>query len=52
MVLVKIFKFSVSFFFFFKIGLNILFDYLQETTQPFLDFENDIIKKSKILGFF
>ena len=46
-------KFSnfLSVFFFFKIGLNILFDYLEETTQPFLDFENDIIKKSKIWGF-
>ena len=44
------FKFSLSFFFF-KIGINILFDYLQETKQPFIDYKNDIIIKSKNWDF-
>ena len=46
MVLVKIFKFSFRLFFF-KIGLNILFDYLQKRKQSFLEYKNAIIKKSK-----
>ena len=46
MILVKIFKFSFSSFFF-KKGLKIPFDYLQERKQPFLDYKDDIIKKSK-----
>ena len=44
MVLVKIFKFSLSLFFFTK-GLNILFNYPPERKQPFLDYKNDDIKK-------
>ena len=51
MVLVKIFKFSFSFCFF-KKGLNIIFDYLQERKQPPLDYKDDIIKKSKNWDFF
>ena len=39
-------KISFSFFFF-KIGLNILFDDLQKRKQPFLDYKHDVIKKSK-----
>ena len=50
MVLVKIFKFSFSLFFF-KKGLNILFDHLQKRKQPFLDYKDDIIKKSKNFDF-
>ena len=50
MGLAKIFKFSFSLFFF-KKGLNILFDYLQERKQPFLDYKDDIIKKSKNWDF-
>ena len=50
MVSVKIFKFSVSLFFF-KIGLNILFDYLQDRKQPFIEYTNNIIKKSKNWDF-
>ena len=33
--------------FFFKLGLNIRFAYLQERKQPCLNYKNDIIKKSK-----
>ena len=51
MVSVKIFKFSLSLFFF-KIGLNILFDYLQDRKQPFIEYTNNIIKKSKNWDFF
>ena len=51
MVLVKIFKFSFSLFFF-KKGLNIPFDYLQKRKQPFLDYKNDIISKSGKIGIF
>ena len=43
--------FSLSLFFF-KISLNILFAYLQGRKQPFLDYKNDITKKSKNLDFF
>ena len=49
-VLVKIFKFSFCLFFF-KIGLNVLFDYLQERKQPFPDYKNDIRRKSKNWAF-
>ena len=45
------FTFSLSLFFF-KISLNILFAYLQGRKQPFLDYKNDISKKSKTLDFF
>ena len=47
MVLVKIFKFSFSLFFF-KIGPNILFEFVLKKKQPFLDYKNDIRRKSKI----
>ena len=43
--------FFFSLFFFIK-GLNILFDYLQERKQPFPDYKDDIIKKSKKWDFF
>ena len=51
MVLVKILKFSFSLFFF-KIGQNILFDFVRKKKQPFLGYKNDIIKKSKNWDFF
>ena len=51
MVSAKIFKFSFRLFFF-KKGLNILFDYIQERKQPFLDYKDNIIKKSKSWYFF
>ena len=38
--------------FVFKISLNTLFAYLQVRRQPFLDYKNDITKKSKNLDFF
>ena len=38
--------------FVFKISLNTLFAYLQGRRQPFLDYKNDITKKSKNLDFF
>ena len=38
--------------FFFKLGLNIRFAYLQERKQPRLKYKNDIIKKSKNWDFF
>ena len=50
MVLVKIFKFSLSSFFF-KIGLNLLFDFVLEKKQAFLDDKNHIKRKSKIWQF-
>ena len=50
MVLVKIFKFSVSLFFF-RIGRNILFEFVLKKKQPFLDYKNDIRRKSKIWHF-
>ena len=50
MVLVKIFKFSLSLFFFTK-RLNILFNYPPERKQPFLHYKNDDIKKSKNWDF-
>ena len=46
MVLVKIFKFTFSLFFF-RIGRNILFEFVLKKKQPFLDHKDDIIKKSK-----
>ena len=51
MVLVKIFKFSFSLFFF-KKGVNIPFDYLQKRKQPFLHYKDDIISKSRKIGIF
>ena len=46
MVLVKIFNFSLSLFFF-KIALNIPFDYLQDRKQPFLDYKKITLLKSE-----
>ena len=41
MVFVKIFKFSFSSFVF-RIGRNILFEFVLKKKQPFLDYKNDI----------
>ena len=46
------FQIFLSVCFSLKKGLNILFDYLQERKQPFLDYKNDIIKRSKNWDFF
>ena len=46
MVLVKIFKFFLSLFFV-NLGLNILFDFVAEKKQGFVDYKNDIRKTSK-----
>ena len=51
MVLVKIVKFSFSLFFL-KIGRNILFDFVLEKKQDFLDYKNNIRGKSKNWNFF
>ena len=51
MVLVKIFKVSFSLFFF-SIGLNIVFDFVLEKKQGFLDYKSNIRGNSKKLGFF
>ena len=47
MVLVKILKFSFSLFFL-KIGRNIMFEFVPKKKKPFLDYKNDIRRKSKI----
>ena len=47
MVLAKILKFSFSLFFF-KRGRKILFQLVLKKKQPFLDYKNDIRRKSKI----
>ena len=47
MVLVKILTFSLILFFF-KLGLHILFDFVLEKKQGFLDYKNDIRKGRKI----
>ena len=47
MVLVKILTFSLSLFFL-KLGLHILFDFVLEKKQGFLDYKNDIRKGRKI----
>ena len=47
MVLVKILTFSLSLLFF-KLGLHILFDFVLEKKQGFLDYKNDIRKGRKI----
>ena len=41
MVLIKILTFSIRLFFF-KLGLNILFDFVLEKKEGFLDYKNDI----------
>ena len=51
MVLVKILTFSLRLFFF-SLGLDILFDYIVERKQGFLDYKNEIRRKSKIWHFF
>ena len=50
MVLVKILTLSLNLFFF-LIGLYILFDYIVDRKQGFLDYKNDIRRKSKIWHF-
>ena len=50
MVLVKILTFSLSLFFF-KLGLHILFDFVLEKKQGFLDYKNDIRKVEKLEFF-
>ena len=51
MVLIKILTFSIRLFFF-KLGLNILFDFVLEKKEGFLDYKNDIRKQSKNWNFF
>ena len=51
MVLIKILTFSIRLFFF-KLGLNILFDFVLEKKEGFLDYKNDIRKQSKNWDFF
>ena len=51
MVLVKIFKVSFSLFFF-SIGLNIVFDFVLEKKQGFLDYKSNIRGNSKNWDFF
>ena len=51
MVLVKILTFSRRLFFF-RIGVNIMFDFVRGKKEGFLDYKNDIIKKSKNWDFF
>ena len=51
MVLIKILTFSIRLFFL-KLGLNILFDFVLEKKEGFLDYKNDIRKQSKNWDFF
>ena len=46
MVLVKILTFSRRLFVF-RIGLKIMFDFVREKKEGFLDYKNDIRKRSK-----
>ena len=48
MVLVK----NVCLFVFFRIGLNIMFDFVREKKEGFLDYKNDMRKQSENWGFF
>ena len=50
MVLIKILTFSIRLFFF-KLALNILFDFVLEKKEGFLDYKNDIRKQSKNWDF-
>ena len=50
-VLIKILTFSMRLFFF-KLGLNILFYFVLERKEGFLDYKNDIRKQSKNWDFF
>ena len=43
MVLIQILTFSIRLFFF-KLGLHILFDFVLEKKEGFLDYKNDIRK--------
>ena len=43
---------SENFQVFFKIGRSILFEFVLKKKHPFLDYKNDITKKSKNLNFF
>ena len=49
MVLVKILTFYLNLFV--LIGLDILFDYIVDRKQGFVDYKNDIRRKSKICIF-
>ena len=49
MVFVKIFKLSLSLFFF-KIGRNIVFEFVVKKKQPFLDHKNEIFSKGLTHG--
>ena len=51
MLLVKNYKFSLSFFFL-KMGLDKLYDYVRHGKQGFVDYKNDIGAKSKNRHFF
>ena len=51
MVLIKILTFSIRLSFF-KLGLNILFDFVLEKKEGFLDYKNDIRKQLKNWDFF
>ena len=51
MVLVKILTFCRRLFFF-RIGLKIMFDFVGEKKEGFLDYKNDIRKRSKNWVFF
>ena len=51
MVLVKILT-SSRHLVFFRIGLSIMFDFVRDKKEGFLDYKNDIIKKSKNWDFF
>ena len=51
MVLVKILTFSRRLFVF-RIGLKIMFDFVREKKEGFLDYKNDIRKLSKNWVFF
>ena len=41
-----------AFVFFFRIGLKIMFDFVLEKKEGFLDYKNDIRKQSKNWDFF
>ena len=51
MVLIKILTFSIRLFFF-KLALNILFDFVLEKKEGFLDYKHYIRKQSKNWDFF
>ena len=51
MVLIQILTFSIRLFFF-KLALNILFDFVLHKKEGFLDYKNDIRKQSTNWDFF